>query len=113
MPTALEWKRSYPTKPGFFFYRLNLGEEPEVIEVYLAGRMGGVHRYNWTDPELLLGKRMHDPEAVSADELSGFYLVAPGAKAPEPVAILENSVTVAKPKKKKKAKVSEPQGDPI
>ena len=106
---ALEWRRSYPTKPGFFFYRLNMGEEPEIIEVYLAGRDGGVHRYGWCDPSLLLGKRMHDPEAVSADELSGLYLVAQGASGPEPVGVFETTVAVAKPKKKKaKAKASKP-----
>ncbi len=90
----LKWKRAYPACEGFFFYRLNMSEEPEVIEVYRAGRRGSIHRYSWSDENLLVGKRMHDPAAVAADELSGFYLVPEGSKDPAPIVLLKNSATV-------------------
>ncbi len=97
---TLQWTRTYPTKPGRYAYKVIESDEPEVIHVYQGKDYAGRYRYGWSNTVLLLAKRMHDPQAVSADELGGFYHCEQGTKEPVP---LELEPRPAPPAKKKKA----------
>ena len=113
MNPPLKWTRAYPSEPGFYQYRVLATDETEVIHCYKAGEYGGKHRYGWGNRELLLGKRLHDPQGVEAAELSGYYLCTNGTRIPVPLGLEENGQFAGedKPKKVSKKKASKKKKD--
>ena len=100
----LKWTRSFPTEPGHYQYRVLATDPTEVILCYRAGDFGGKWRYGWGNRELLLGKRQHDPQAVEAAELSGYYLCKTGTRTPVPIELEFNGQIACEDEPKKTTK---------
>lgn len=94
--SRLEWKRTVTSKPGWYLWRNIMEEDPEVIQVWglrRGERANNVPNYGWQPRRigevLLIGKRMHDPEGVEHDELSGYFLCEAGDTTKAPLSVDE------------------------
>ncbi|MBM66078.1 MAG: hypothetical protein CMH55_07585 [Myxococcales bacterium] len=102
--SPLRWKRTFPSQPGWYWFRLTLQDPVEVVHVYESRPSAFFPNYSWAtsspNKRVLIAKRMHEPEADQHDALQGFYLCPNASETPLP---LEEPPKAAKAKPKKQA----------
>lgn len=85
MSTKTDWLEAIPTAPGIYLWRAHSEAPVEPIQVWPCGGGNPWPRYGWAQQELLLAKRMHEPEGIEADAMRGLYLVELGQQHPKPI----------------------------
>ena len=112
MTQKLIWKKTCPTKPGFYQFKVLATDPVEIVHVYRTSDYNGAHRYQWSGKHRLVWKRMHEKSAQDAADFPNRFLCPVDSKDPVPIDLNANgNPEPPKPAKKKASKKKAPPAD--